>query len=97
MVRKKFDKTVIDKIVEKFTKNTNHEFFKKFIEMFPRKKEFNHAEWDEGLSGKAWYPEGELWLLKQLFGIDFDNDGSKGELNTEHWCDFYNELVQNNW
>jgi hypothetical protein len=95
MTRKKFDKTLIDKVVEKFTKDTNHEFFKKFIEMFPRKKDFNHAELDAGLSGKAWYPEGELWLLGSLFGVDFDK-GTQG-LTTDHWCDFFNELVENNW
>lgn len=96
MARKVFHKEVINCIVQKFGEQTNYnKFFKEFIEKFPRKKDFDNEERDNGISGKAWYPEGELWMLRELFGINFEKE-TEG-LTTEHWCDFYNELCENNW
>jgi hypothetical protein len=101
MARKNFDKTLINRVVEEFTKKTEHlpnsGFFKMFIERFPRKKAFDKEEWENGLSGRAWYPEGELWMLGELFDVDFENADESKDLTTEHWVDFFNELNDNNW
>jgi hypothetical protein len=96
MARKVFHREVINCIVQKFGEKTNYnEFFKKFIELFPRKNVWNEELKNNDIFGKNWYPEGEVWLIKDLFEVDIDDE--KSVITTEHWCDFYNELCENNW
>lgn len=87
-------------IGQKWTEKTGLSFFNEFVEYFSTEDDFN--EWlkdrdlsmDEDENGNMdWYPEGELWEVGHLFGIDLENV----EQNTENYTDFFNELVENNW
>jgi len=89
---KKKDMTQINKVVEKFKEQTGLDFFERFIKEFPSSRSFKRAESDEGLSGRGWYPEGEVWFLEHTFGVNFEKEITSGV-----WCDFYNELYDNNW
>ena len=89
---------------EKYPKYEN--FFKEFLEKFPDKKSFietlskyldddkpdaqDNDNDDETLDdfldefiNRCWIPESEVYMLQREFNIEVD---------TEIWCDFYNDM-----
>jgi hypothetical protein len=87
-------------IGSKWSEKTGLEFFNEFVKYFPTSKDFEEWLKDKDLSMEEdgnghmdWYPEGELYEVGQLFGIELEND----EKNTEYYTDFFNELNEYEW
>jgi hypothetical protein len=81
--------TVIE-IGSKWSEKTGKEFFNEFVQFFPTQKEYNEWLKDKGIYDEDWYPEAEVWEIQQQFGFDIDDF-------TDEWCDFFNELDDNDW
>jgi hypothetical protein len=87
-------------IGSKWSEKTGLEFFNEFVKYFPTSKDFTEWLKDKDLSMEEdenghmdWYPEGELWEVGHLFGVELENDGT----NLENYTDFFNELNEYDW
>jgi hypothetical protein len=85
----------IEAIAQRWVEKTKVDFYKRFIDTFPRQRDYNRELRDRDMYGDNWYPEGEVWLLNSVFRVDIEKEGSG--VNTEDWCDFFNELCENKW
>ena len=82
-------------IGQKYTEKTGLNFFNEFVNYF--KSYENFTEWlvDRNLNpdDDEWYPEGELFEIDKLFGVNITNN----EELCETFTDFFNELYENKW
>jgi len=92
---KKTIKQHIKEIAQKWVDKTGNTFYNEFIEIFPRQKDYNQELKDRDMYGDDWYPEGEVELLIDIFDVDIEK-GNPG-VDTENWCDFFNEICENRW